>query len=396
MSTITEKDMENLIAANPDKYLGESGLSLVARQYSIGNFRFDLLFRDRHGGILIVEIQRGTLDRVHMFKVLDYCDEYRERNPMEFVEPFLVANIIPHESKRRLSRKGIPFMEIPEEAFFIDEHHTNTETHVKDVPASQPEKVSNQLHTMNTKTIIAKGNNMTEEISNQLPTMNTPGHAIGVLSVPQLTAERNDELNLAYHSFVRVVLDRKISREVKAKELLMGSLGKMTHEQFDDFFTLVDKDPTGPWFGPMLNVRNRTLIRACPIDQLNELVANIVSTQSMKSFGEWRKKGFKGLSYGVASLILYIYEPTRYYMWLEKNHKGLQVLGRISFSYPSNTIASETMDSFYSQFNASVISWRDELSIHERSVDWVLWAACELLNNPNNKYLRAYIKGSVK
>ncbi|MBW7992272.1 MAG: DUF91 domain-containing protein [Planctomycetes bacterium] len=373
MSTITEKNMEDLIAQNPDKYLGESGLSLVARQYCIGNFRFDLLFMDRHGGKLIVEIQRGTLDRNHMFKVFDYCDEYRERNPTEFVEPLLVANIIPHERKRRLSRRGIPFMEIPEEAFMKDEQPANIESQAKDIPITQPDAMGNQ-------------------ISLRGPSR----HTNDVLSVSQLTPEKNYELNSAYHSFVRVVLDRKIHREVKAKELIMGSLGKMTHEQFEDFFDLVDDDPTGPWFGPTLNVPNRALIRACPIDQLNELVVNLVSTQSMKSLGEWRKKGFKGLSYGVASLILYIYEPTTYYVWLKKNHKGLQVLGRISFSYPSNAIAPESMDSLYSQFNASVISWRDELSIHERSVDWVLWAACELVNNPNNRYLRAYIDGSVE
>ena len=373
MSLITEKDMEDLIAKNPDRYLGESGLSLVVRQYSIGNFRFDLLFKDRHGGKLIVEIQRGTLDREHMFKVFDYCDEYRERNPTEFVEPLLVANIIPHERKCRLFRRGISFREIPEEAFFKDEHLSIATTAAEDHPVSQ-----------------------TEETISPQPILRSPRDSNDALFVPQLTADRNSELNLAYHRFIRVVLDRKILREVKAKELLMDSLGKMTHEQFDDFFTLVDDDPTGPWFGPMLSVPNRKKIRSCPIDHLNKLIVNLVSNHDMKALGEWRKGGFKGLSYGVASLILYICDSTNYYVWLKKNHNGLQTLGRISFSYPSNTIAPEAMNALYSQFTAAVISWRDELSIHERSIDWVLWAIGEFVNNPKNKYLRAYIDGSVE
>jgi hypothetical protein len=371
--TITEKDMEDLIAENPDKYLGETGLSLLARQFCIGSFRVDLLFRDRHGGKLIVEIQRGTLDRNHMFKVFDYCDEYRERNPREFVEPLLVANIIPHERKRRLSSRGIPFREIPEEAFLKDEQPPIDESETKTIRINQSEKGGNQV-----------------------PLKSSSRNVNGVLFIPQLTTDKNSELNSAYHSFLRVVLDRKIHREIKAKELIIDSLGKMTHEQFDEFFDLVDNDPTGPWFGPMLNVPNRALIRSCPIDQLNELVVNLVKTQNMKSLGEWRKRGFKGLSYGVASLILYIFQPPKYFVWLKKNHKGLQVLERISFPYPSNTISPESMNSLYKQFNASVTLLRDELSIHERSVDWVLWASCELINNPKNKYLRAYIEGTVE
>ncbi len=68
---ISEKEMEDAIVQNQSKYLGEGGLRLVPRQFSIGYYRFDLLFEDRHGGKLIVELQRGILDRTHMFKILD-------------------------------------------------------------------------------------------------------------------------------------------------------------------------------------------------------------------------------------------------------------------------------------------------------------------------------------
>jgi RecB family endonuclease NucS len=78
---INEDDMENAIISDPEKYIGEKGLKLISRQFRIGKYIFDLLFEDRHGGKLIVELQKGTLDREHTYKILDYYDEYREAYP---------------------------------------------------------------------------------------------------------------------------------------------------------------------------------------------------------------------------------------------------------------------------------------------------------------------------
>lgn len=117
---LLEKDIEDLIANNPEKYIGEAGLKLMSRQYSIGPYRFDLLFEDRHGGKLIVEIQRKTLDRNHTYKILDYYDEYKERHPNEFVELMVIANRIPIERRKRLSSIGVSFKEISEDVFLKD------------------------------------------------------------------------------------------------------------------------------------------------------------------------------------------------------------------------------------------------------------------------------------
>jgi len=50
---LSEKNMEDVIAGNPKKFLGEDGLKLIARQYRIGNYSFDMLFEDRHSAKLI-------------------------------------------------------------------------------------------------------------------------------------------------------------------------------------------------------------------------------------------------------------------------------------------------------------------------------------------------------
>ena len=117
---LSERDMETLIAADPEKYIGESGLRLVKRQLRIENYRFDLLFEDRHGGKLIVEIQKGTLDRNHTYKILDYYDAYKGKRPDEFIELMVIANKIPYERRTRLSAHGIEYREIPMAEFGND------------------------------------------------------------------------------------------------------------------------------------------------------------------------------------------------------------------------------------------------------------------------------------
>ncbi len=113
----SEKDMEDRIADNPETYLGEKGLTLVGRQVRVGSYIFDLLFEDRHGTKLIVEVQKGTLDRNHTYKILDYYHEFKQRNPAAFIDLMVIANTIPQERKRRLSDWGITFREIPESEF---------------------------------------------------------------------------------------------------------------------------------------------------------------------------------------------------------------------------------------------------------------------------------------
>ena len=119
--------MEDLIIANPEKYLQEPNLKLISRQYRIGSYRFDLLFEDRHHGKLIVEIQRGTLDRNHTYKILDYYDEYKKRNPSKFIDLMIVANKITRERRDRLKSYGITFFEIPEIVFLDDPNLKNRE-----------------------------------------------------------------------------------------------------------------------------------------------------------------------------------------------------------------------------------------------------------------------------
>lgn len=110
----SEKQMAEVIITHAQELLGEQ-LSLIERNLWIGRYELDLLFVDRHGAKLIVELQRGSLDRYHLYKILDYYDEYKARHPKEFVEVMVVANLISPERKERLGKRGINYREIPEE-----------------------------------------------------------------------------------------------------------------------------------------------------------------------------------------------------------------------------------------------------------------------------------------
>lgn len=114
---MTEREMEDVLSHYPDRILGECGLRVLSRQPSIGSYRFDLLLEDRHGGHVIVELQKGTLDRTHTYKILDYYHEYKEAHPDQFVDVMVVANEIPPERKRRLRDLGVEFKEVAESTF---------------------------------------------------------------------------------------------------------------------------------------------------------------------------------------------------------------------------------------------------------------------------------------
>jgi hypothetical protein len=114
---LTEKMMEDEICNDPDKYLGEKGLKLIKRQFSIGECRYDLLFEDRYGGKLIVELQKGTLNRDHFLRIMYYQLEYKVKYPDEFTDIWVIANRIPYDKRNKFDSLGIKWKEIAESEF---------------------------------------------------------------------------------------------------------------------------------------------------------------------------------------------------------------------------------------------------------------------------------------
>lgn len=107
-----EKDIENLLAQNPDIFFPKSGFRLIGQQVKLGRCYADIIFEDKHNRKVIVEVKRGILSRDASGQVMEYYGLLKNENPDDFVELILCANIIPPERKKFLETVGIECKEL--------------------------------------------------------------------------------------------------------------------------------------------------------------------------------------------------------------------------------------------------------------------------------------------
>lgn len=113
---MTEREMEEIIWNYPDKCLNES-LTQFSRQQRSSIGRSDLVFTDRLGRLLVIEIKKGKLGRDGIGQVVDYLGMMKKQFPDKPVELMLVANEIPEERKLACEQYNIEWREIPEKRF---------------------------------------------------------------------------------------------------------------------------------------------------------------------------------------------------------------------------------------------------------------------------------------
>ena len=107
-----EKDIENLIAQHFNDFFPNLGFKLVGQQVNLGGNFADIIFKDKHGRMVIVEIKRGILSRDASGQVIEYYGWLKQKNPDKFIELILCANIIPNERKLFLENVGIECKEL--------------------------------------------------------------------------------------------------------------------------------------------------------------------------------------------------------------------------------------------------------------------------------------------
>jgi len=107
-----EKDIENLIAEHPDEIFPGEGFKLLGQQVGIEGRRIDLLFEDRLGRRIIVEVKRGVLSREASGQVAEYYGLLKSKDPSQAYELVLCANIIPKERRSFLETIGIDCREL--------------------------------------------------------------------------------------------------------------------------------------------------------------------------------------------------------------------------------------------------------------------------------------------
>ena len=98
-----EKHFEDVLCKYPA--LIESGLEFIDRQINVGGKFVDLLFEDRFGQKLLVELKKGVIKREHMAQLLEYEGHFlSSENPD--IRVMLIGNRVPPNISKTLDHHG--------------------------------------------------------------------------------------------------------------------------------------------------------------------------------------------------------------------------------------------------------------------------------------------------
>lgn len=108
MAFMKECDFESILERYPE--LIEEGMILEGRQVALGRKHIDLLFRDKFGQKLIVELKRGTILRKHISQIFDYEGDILFPDDPN-VRVMLIGNRVPPNFRRSLEHHGFEWRE---------------------------------------------------------------------------------------------------------------------------------------------------------------------------------------------------------------------------------------------------------------------------------------------
>ncbi|MGB8128302.1 MAG: endonuclease NucS domain-containing protein, partial [Candidatus Angelobacter sp.] len=111
-----ERDIEDLVAAHPKDFFNKE-FTLIGRQQSFADVgRFDLLFKDEFGWMILVELKARVAKYEDATQLAKYKDELARRNQTSVIM-WLVAPHIPSSIREFLDGIGIEYTEIHEAQF---------------------------------------------------------------------------------------------------------------------------------------------------------------------------------------------------------------------------------------------------------------------------------------
>lgn len=108
---MNEREFESILERYPE--LVEPGLTLPRRQVSVRGKRIDLLYLDRHGQQLVVELKIGTIHRLHVGQLLDYEGELLSPHDPT-IRVMIVGNRVPQSLRRAMDHHGLEWKEVSE------------------------------------------------------------------------------------------------------------------------------------------------------------------------------------------------------------------------------------------------------------------------------------------
>jgi hypothetical protein len=123
---MTEREMEDLIAAHPEDFFPRRGMVLRGRQRSfVGVGRYDLLFEDEHRTNILMELKAVPAKYDDASQLAKY-KEALEQGGHTRVLMWLVATLIPRPVRDFMDQIGIEYTEIHEAEYKAVAHRHDT------------------------------------------------------------------------------------------------------------------------------------------------------------------------------------------------------------------------------------------------------------------------------
>lgn len=110
LARMKEKHLEDVICRYPE--IIEEDLQFVDRQVHVRGKIVDVLFQDRHGQQLILELKKGAIKRQDLAQILDY-EGFFLSSDNAAVRIMLVGNRVPLNLQKAFDHHGIEWKELP-------------------------------------------------------------------------------------------------------------------------------------------------------------------------------------------------------------------------------------------------------------------------------------------
>jgi len=316
-----ERTIQDIICKYPN--LIEENLSFKGKEVNLKGKRVDVLFEDRHGQKLIIEVKRGTILREHISQLLDY-EGYFVSTDNPDVRVMLVGARVPDNFRRSLDHHGFEWRELTINFLvnFLKQNNDSTllarfkEEDVQIYDKYQSEYDQNQsIKKALEKPVKVKAHNFTN-----------PSKDLSPESIQRQVNIIHEEF-LKDSSFHTV----RLHAEASAKEMLRTKIGKMTPADILVFLDYVNTESIKgktryTRFGSQFKNIISKQICGCP-NEFNEWInllwnagedqINIILERLLV------KEPIKGAGTILPTFVLYLRNPKVFNIWTKNLENNL-------------------------------------------------------------------------
>ncbi|MBN1861628.1 MAG: hypothetical protein JW840_09235 [Candidatus Thermoplasmatota archaeon] len=188
-----------------------------------------------------------------------------------------------------------------------------------------------------------------------------------------------------YKHFKETHLPQKIDRECRAWKIIEKNRGKYSKEILNNFFDTVDiYELNKRWFGSLLALPNRNLIFKTSLDSIVKWIDGLLFSSddvSRKLNTYLEKIKIKGASNGLATLLLYLSNPDKFNVWVNKTEEGLLILNRLK------DLSKLDWGLAYIEFNTAALKFRKKFDFQPQEIDWILTIIASYVEKGEDYYL---------